>query len=78
MPGLFGFVGIIALILGITWITRKETAWKWQEWENSVRGVQSERNYNWEVASTLRGYFILIVRIGFICYAFYLKSSGVE
>lgn len=63
MSGIYIFVGILAIVIGLINIRNKNLAWQWQKSENSWNGVKSERTADWEAMSTLRGYLAVIIGI---------------
>src|SRR5262245_47483866 len=59
----FVLIGILAICMGTVMIFNKTLAWKWQQWQNSMRGVPSVRTGNWAAATTFQGYFMIVISI---------------
>jgi hypothetical protein len=61
-----GFIG-----WGLISLLSPDTAWSFQEWSNSRKGVASERSDGWESTNRISGVTSLVV--GIICFIWFLS-----
>ena len=69
-------IGLALIAFGIFMLINRDAMWTLTEWNNSMRGVKSERTDAWERGNGCTGALLILFGVGFIVFSLTAGSTN--
>jgi hypothetical protein len=69
--------GLLIIGMGGMMLFKPEWMWRLRTWENSFKGVKSDRTKTWETGNKLVGVLFVVVGIGFVIYSYFAAPGSI-
>lgn len=69
---------VVIIGFGLLMIFAHDLMWEMTSWNNSWKGLQSERTEGWEAGQTISGIVMVVIGAGFGCWALSMSSAQAQ